>query len=32
LTAVRVSYRELGVSLSQAVPLDERITVLACRT
>jgi len=32
LTAVRVSYRELGLSLSQTVPLDQSTTVLACPT
>jgi hypothetical protein len=31
LTAVRVSYREFGLSLSQIVPLDQRTTVLACQ-
>jgi hypothetical protein len=30
LTAVRVSYGELGPSLSQTVPFDQRTTVLAC--
>jgi hypothetical protein len=30
LSAVRVSYREFGVSLSQTVPLDQSTTVLAC--
>jgi hypothetical protein len=30
LTAVRVSYREFGLSLSQTVPLDQSTTVLSC--
>ena len=30
LTAVRVSYREFGVSLTQVVPLDQNTTVAAC--
>ncbi len=32
LTAVRVSYREFGLSLSQTVPLDQSTTVLSCPT
>jgi hypothetical protein len=31
VSAVRISYRELGLSLTQAVPLDQSTTVAACR-
>jgi hypothetical protein len=30
LSAVRISYRELGLSLEQTVPLDQRLTIAPC--